>query len=159
MGILRDLVRGTNAHIDPVAAVEDVPWEMAGRRAPGLPHSIWQLLGHLNYWIDFVLKRIEGVALTLPAHASESWPADTEPRDQAAWDHEVALLRTNLGQLEVLAEAKASTLARIADAKMGWTVESYLWLLVAHNSYHTGQIVQVRQALGAWPPARGSLTW
>jgi hypothetical protein len=29
----------------------------------------------------------------------------------------------------------------------------------AHNSYHLGQVVQLRQMLGAWPPASGGLTW
>lgn len=159
MGILRDLLHGTNAHIDPIAAVEDVPWELAGRRVTGLPHTIWQLVGHLNYWIDFVLKQIEGANLPIPEHADLGWPAQDGPSDHTAWNLEVALLRTNLGQLDALAEAQASTLARIVDAKRGSTVETYLWLLVAHNSYHVGQIVQLRRALGSWPPARGALTW
>ena len=29
---LQDLLRGRGAHVDPVACVEDVPWELAGRR-------------------------------------------------------------------------------------------------------------------------------
>ena len=34
-----------------------------------------------------------------------------------------------------------------------------LWGLSAHNSYHAGQIVVIRQALGAWPPPTGGDTW
>lgn len=159
MGILRELIRGTGAHLDPIGAVEDVSWELAGRRVAPLPHTIWQLLGHLNYWLDYGLKDIEGGKPELPGHAAASWPAEDGPRDETGWNHEVALFRTNLGQLEALAEAKASTLARIVDPKTGRTVEAYLWLLVVHNSYHVGQIATVRQALGAWPPAKGGLTW
>jgi len=29
----------------------------------------------------------------------------------------------------------------------------------AHNSYHLGQVVLMRQMLGAWPPPSGGLTW
>jgi hypothetical protein len=29
----------------------------------------------------------------------------------------------------------------------------------SHNSYHAGQVVIVRQALDAWPPPSGGLTW
>jgi hypothetical protein len=28
-----------------------------------------------------------------------------------------------------------------------------------HNSYHLGQVVLVRSALGEWPPKEGSDTW
>jgi uncharacterized damage-inducible protein DinB len=142
-----------------MAAVEDLPWEMAGRRVAHLPHTIWQQLGHLNYWIDFELKWIEGLPAKLPEHASLSWPEADGPTDAAAWQLEVALFRTNLGQLAALAEAQASTLARIVHAKQGWTVEAVLWLMVAHNSYHLGQIVALRQTLGSWPPAGGGVTW
>jgi hypothetical protein len=34
-----------------------------------------------------------------------------------------------------------------------------LWQTLVHNSYHLGQVVQVRQALQAWPPKTGSDTW
>jgi len=29
----------------------------------------------------------------------------------------------------------------------------------AHNGYHLGQIVLVRQMIGAWPPEGGAYTW
>lgn len=159
MGALRDLIRGKGAHLDPLAAVEDVSWDIAGRRIVPFHHTIWQQLCHQNYWIAFELKCIEGPEQPVPAEASASWPVADGPSDEAAWQLELATFRTNLAQLEALAEAKASTLARIVRAKKELTVESVLWLLVAHHSYHTGQIVQLRQALGAWPPARGTTTW
>ena len=31
--------------------------------------------------------------------------------------------------------------------------------VVEHFSYHLGQIVLLRQELGAWPPPRGGDTW
>ena len=34
-----------------------------------------------------------------------------------------------------------------------------LHTIASHNSYHLGQIVLVRQLLGAWPPPGGGLTW
>jgi uncharacterized damage-inducible protein DinB len=156
---LSDLLRGKHVHVDPIAAVEDLPWELAGRRVIHLPHTIWQQLGHQNFWMDFELKCIEGPEQRQPEHASDSWPKADGPADELAWHHELALLRTNLGQLHALAEAQASTLARVAHPKTGHTVEAVLWSLAAHNSYHTGQVVQLRQALGVWPPAGGGLTW
>jgi uncharacterized damage-inducible protein DinB len=45
------------------------------------------------------------------------------------------------------------------DTQVAGTLESVLWQMVAHTSYHTGQIALIRRALGAWPPRRGGDTW
>lgn len=159
MSALNDLIHGKGSHVDPIAAVDDLAWELAGRRVLHLPHTIWQELGHINYWLDFGLKTIEGARPKLPKHAEESWPQADGPADELTWQHEVALLRTNLDQMTTLADARASTLTRIVNPKDGSTVESVLWQLVTHNSYHCGQIVLLRCSLGCWPPAGGGLTW
>jgi uncharacterized damage-inducible protein DinB len=39
------------------------------------------------------------------------------------------------------------------------SLEAVLWQLVAHNSYHIGQIAMIRRILGAWPPKSGGDTW
>lgn len=39
------------------------------------------------------------------------------------------------------------------------SVEAILFQTVAHNSYHLGQVVQVRHGLALWPPPKGSDTW
>lgn len=159
MTILTDLIQGKRNHVSPLNSVQDLPWELAGRKVLHLPHSVSQMMGHLNFWMDYALKNIEGNRPPWPTHASDSWPQADGPADDLTWQHEVALFRTNLGQLTTLADARASTLTRIVNAKHGITVEAILWQTVVHNSYHVGQIVQVRQALGAWPPSSGGETW
>jgi hypothetical protein len=159
MNMLADLIHAKRIHAAPLNAVEDLPWELAGRKVAHLPHTIWQQVGHLNYWMDYALKNIEGNRPPWPAHAAETWPQADGPADGMTWRHEVALFRTNLDQLSTLANARASTLSRIVHPKSGTTVEAILWQTVVHNSYHVGQIVQLRQALGSWPPTGGGETW
>lgn len=152
MNLMQQLLRGKGEHADPLACVDDLTAEQAGRRVAGFPHTVWQILFHLNFWIDIELKSAEDPATPVPSDWSVSWPKEPGPADEIAWRHEVGLFRTNLEQLVTLAGAQASTLARIAHPATGQTVEAVLWRLVAHNSYHTGQMVQLRQAIGAWPP-------
>jgi len=45
------------------------------------------------------------------------------------------------------------------DKKVAGTLEAVLWQIVAHNSYHVGQIALIRRTLGAWPPRGGGDTW
>jgi hypothetical protein len=45
---LRELVYGKGAHVDPVACVEDISAELAARIGAGYPHSIWQIVEHMQ---------------------------------------------------------------------------------------------------------------
>jgi uncharacterized damage-inducible protein DinB len=49
--------------------------------------------------------------------------------------------------------------SRVVHPAKQETVEDVLWQMVAHNSYHVGQVAALRRALGAWPPADGGDTW
>jgi uncharacterized damage-inducible protein DinB len=40
-----------------------------------------------------------------------------------------------------------------------YTIADAMTHLGQHNAHHLGQIVTLRQALGAWPPPGGSVTW
>ena len=160
--VLIELLYGKGAHANPIACVEDVPPYLAGRRVDNFPHSIWQLVSHMNYWMAYELKRIRGEQPAYPAHASAGWPADADPPGSADWQQEVARFRDLLAQLAKLAESSAEVLAREVAAthpdhkKHPSTLSAVLWQTLVHNSY---QIAMLRRALGAWPPEGGGDSW
>jgi len=162
---LIELLHGKGAHANPVVCVEDVPLELAGRRAEGFPHSIWQLVSHSNYWMDYELRRIRGELPKYPDHAAESWPTNSTPGGEQEWKKAVARFRELLGKLTALADASPEELARpIAamhpdHAKYASTLVDVLWQTLVHNSYHVGQIAMLRRVLGAWPPRGGGDSW
>lgn len=162
---LVELLYGKAAHANPVACVEDVSFELAGRRVDHIPHSIWQLLSHLSYWMDYELRRIRGEMPPYPAHASESWSSDAAPANQVEWQETVARFKQLLAQLAALAESTPELLAREVPAthpvhaKHTSSLHAVLWQTLVHNSYHLGQIAMLRQALGAWPPIGGGDSW
>lgn len=158
--VLHDLLRGRGAHADPLATVSGLGVELAGRRLAGAQHSIWQLVWHMNYWMDYEVRSIEGPEVPYPAHADASWPAETAPPSPAAWDAEV----TRFGQLlkrfgDWVDRAAEGDADRIVHARKSESVHDVLWQMVAHNSYHIGQVAMLRRAFGAWPPAGGGDTW
>lgn len=83
---LAELLHGIGAHADPVACIEDLPFEFASRQAEACPHSIAQLIFHMNYWMDHELRRIRGQKPVYPEHNAESFPPSPSPRDAADWD-------------------------------------------------------------------------
>jgi uncharacterized damage-inducible protein DinB len=162
---LIELLYGKGAHANPVTCVEDVPPELSGRRVEGFPHSIWQLVSHMNYWMDYELRRIRGEAPKYPDHAAESWQANSALRGEQEWKKTTSEFRELLGKLTALAEASHEELARPVaathpdHAKHASTLRDVLWQTLVHNSYHVGQIAMLRRVLGAWPPQGGGDSW
>jgi uncharacterized damage-inducible protein DinB len=156
---LLELLRGKGAHVDPLASIEDLPKELAERRIDGFPHSIVDLVFHMNYWMNYELKRIRGQQPSYPEHNAESFPSTPQNWDQLKRD-----LGWFLSEFAKLAQSPQEELRRevqsihAGDKQQSNTVEALLWQMVAHNSYHTGQIAMLRQALNAWPPKSGGDT-
>lgn len=162
---LTELLRGNGAHADPIACVEDISADMAGRQVAGFPHSIAQLVFHMNYWMSYELGRIQGERPAYPEHNSETFPAAAASVDVGEWDRLRQDLSWFLVQYAELAKSPALELEREiesahpGDNTVAGTIEAVLWQMVAHNSYHVGQIALIRRALGVWPPRAGGDTW
>jgi uncharacterized damage-inducible protein DinB len=162
---LTELLRGKGAHVDPFACIEDISAELAARKVVGFPHSIGQLVFHMNYWMSYELRRIRGEQPVYPEHSVESFPPSDTPRDVLEWDRLKRDFVQMLAAFVKLAESARGELDRqiesiyTGDKNVAGTLEAVLWQMVAHNSYHVGQIAMVRQALGAWPPKGGGDSW
>ena len=162
---LRELVYGKRAHVDPIVCVEDISAELATRTVEGYPHSIWQLVEHMSYWMEHDLGKIAGGNPLYPGHAIESWPAHPQPAGEEQWQVVTERFRGLLSRFAAMAESGSETLERIVrdagspQSPCQSTVHTMLWQLAAHNSYHAGQIALLRRQLGAWPPRRGGDTW
>ncbi len=177
---LRELVYGKGAHVDQVACVEDISAELAARTVSGYPHSIWQIVEHMNYWMDYDLGKIAGDNRPYPEKAIESWPKCPNPADEdvagnnaagnndnndAAWLATTRRFTGLLARLASLAECDADALERkiqnVGSPKSprDSTVHAMLWQIAMHNSYHAGQIALLLRQSGAWPPERGGDTW
>lgn len=158
---LSELLRGKGAHVDPLACVEDIDAGVALRHIDGFAHSIADLVFHMNYWMKHELKRIHGEKPQYPEHNAESFPSS----EAGDWDLLKRDFARFLSEFEKLARSAPAQLDRPVesvhegDEKVAGTLEAVLWQMVAHNSYHTGQIAQIRRALKAWPPSAGGDTW
>jgi len=161
---LIELQRGKGAHADPLACVDDISAEVASRQAAGFPHSVAQLVFHINYWMDYELRRIRGQRPKYPEHSAESFPA-TPSVDAQEWDRLRKDMATLLTDFAALARSSPAELDRQiesvyeGDKNVAGTIEAVLWQMVAHTSYHVGQVAAVRRALGAWPPRGGGDSW
>lgn len=159
---LIELLRGKGAHVDPLACVEDLAAEIAHRRVSGFPHSIAGLVFHMNYWMKYELQRIRGQRSNYPEHNAGSFPAASSDLDWDALRNEFAVLLQEFGTLAGSPESEMQRQIESVhegDKKVSGTLESVITQIIAHNSYHTGQIAMMRRMMDAWPPRDGGDTW
>jgi uncharacterized damage-inducible protein DinB len=119
----------------------------------------------MNYWMSYEWRRIRGERPAYPEPNSESFPAAAASVDVGEWDRRRRDLAGFLVQYAELAKSPALELqpeiesAQTGDKTVAGTIEAVLWQMVAHNSYHVGQIGLIRRALGVWPPRAGKDRW
>jgi len=156
---LRKLLYGGGAHANALNALEALDEKLTGARPANAPHSIYQILGHMIYWQEYELNSMAGKPPSYPAHAIESWPKESAPRSLPEWNATLQKFAAGLKRYEALLDDLATDWERVVNAQKNETVRDVVWMIVAHNSHHLGQIITLRQQLGAWPPPKGGDTW
>jgi uncharacterized damage-inducible protein DinB len=154
----------------PSHILEGLTDNLAHRELPSVPHTIYAELWHMAFWQQITLDWIAGIETPYPNQPSDGFPkksipeSGTEPK-QEPWEQLCHRFLHGADQ----AAAVAQNTARLDDpircpSRPGaptriMSVRDQLISLVAHNAYHLGRIVLLRQLLQAWPPPSGGFTW
>ena len=139
-----------DAHVGFDKAVDGIPVDKRGARAPGFDHSPWQLVEHMRLAqediLDFCVKESYEHNLKWP---DDYWP-DAAPPSDAAWKECIASFRRSREQMKVLARDVNDLTATVPTGKGNQTYLRAILLVADHTAYHVGQLVVVRRALGIW---------
>ncbi len=155
----RDLLADTTPHLSPRHVLDGLSPALADRPMPGAPHTISEIVAHMAFWQTWFAGRCDGSGCPMPSSAAAGWVAPEPGR----WDEVRADFLEGLDRLVAL--GAASDLARRIDPAIEfpplaqYAVGDVLVHVTAHNAHHLGQVVLLRQLLGAWPPPAGSWTW
>jgi len=144
------LLRGGDAHAGFDNAVAGLPADLRGEKAPGLPHTVWQLVEHLRLAQWDILEFSRNRGYVSPSFPEGYWPPTAAPPDPASWEHSLESVRQDLKAMQDLVNDAATDLYAKIPWGDGQTILREALLVADHNAYHLGQIVCVRQALGAW---------
>jgi hypothetical protein len=145
------LLKGGGAHVHFMDALEGFPPEKYGSFADGLPHTGWQLLEHARLAQWDILEFSRNPKHVSPPFPGGYWPKTPAPANRQAWDESVAAFQRDLLEMvHLVANPRTDLSAKIPHGE-GQTILREALLLADHNSYHLGQLVALRRALGAWP--------
>jgi hypothetical protein len=138
---------GGRAHMRAREVLADFPARQRGARPRGFQHSAWQLLEHLRIAQRDILQYCRDPGHESPAWPEGFWPETPAPPDGKAWDKSARAFLADLRGCLREAKDRKDLLAAIPHAGVSWLHE--LLLIADHNSWHLGQLLQLRRALEA----------
>lgn len=115
----------------------------------------------MAFWQEISLDWVQGKPTPHPGHAAAGFPTEaTEPWDEVRdrfliGAQKAAAIADDTEHLETIVHCPTNPERRAPDM----TIREQLESLAAHNAYHLGRVVLLRQLLGNWPPPSGGDTW
>jgi hypothetical protein len=144
------LLKGGGAHLSFEQAIADLPANLRGAKAAGIPHTLWRLLEHMRICQWDILEFSRHAEHVSPEFPDGYWPESDAPPELESWDRSVAAFRSDQqAMIDLVASPQTDLFARIPHGD-GQTVLREALLVADHNAYHLGQFVLLRRSLGAW---------
>ena len=149
------LFHGGNANVSWERALDGLSAQQASTVPAGLPHSVAGIVAHVGYWQTYLLSVFRGEDPDWVESADESWPGGVA-QNSKDWE---ALKLSLLRDMDSLAAyAQDESFMQQHDPEGRFRIVP-LTSFAGHGLYHLGQVVTVRQLIGAWPPPGGGDTW
>ncbi|MBN2335238.1 DinB family protein [Candidatus Bathyarchaeota archaeon] len=141
---IQDRLQGTHIHVDPLVAVEGLSMSEANKRPFPGGRSPHELLYHIVYWLEYSLDLLDG---TVDVHEQGiDWETG-----ETRWEELVDRFSEDMSRLGAIAENRSLDQEVKVSDDLSTCVGAEILGAVQHTSYHLGQVVTARRALGLWP--------
>ena len=85
MSELEEALTGESAHAAPSHVLEGLSDEVVHRQIARAPHTIYQELWHIAFWLQRTLDWIAGVEMMYPVRPEDAFPGKVET-ERESWD-------------------------------------------------------------------------
>jgi uncharacterized damage-inducible protein DinB len=116
-------------------------------------NSIWAVVNHVAFWQEAALCQLQGLEVDYPSLGSadgSGWPPVGS--DEAAWQSAQQYVKDanrSLAQY-VSGLSKAELDQALSDSGQWNTRRHLIQSMIAHNSYHTCELITIRHMQGLW---------
>lgn len=148
--LLLEQLEGKQAHVDFNQAVQGLTWKQTGIDIEGLPHTIWELIEHIRISQADILEFSKNPDYEEIDWPDDYWPESSQPKSKEEFDKSIRAVQTGLEEMREMIRDPENDLQIPFEHGSGQTLFREAMLIVDHNAYHIGQIVQARRLLGSW---------
>jgi hypothetical protein len=147
---LEALLNKANAHATLDDALDDICFDLLGKKLENLPYSIFQLAEHIRIAQWDILEFSRNEKHVSPKWPDEYWPAETAPKSKADWQSCVRQIKSDRKEFVSLLAGHKANLYEPFFYGDGQTLLKEALTLADHNAYHTGEIIVIRKLLNDW---------
>jgi uncharacterized damage-inducible protein DinB len=145
---LVELLQGSQAHINVSKATLNVPRKYRTVRPPGMSHSAWELLEHMRRAQEDIIRYTLDAGWESPPFPEGYWPKNPPDIPDNEWRGSISALLADLDEVVALANNLEIDLTSRLPHGEGRTYLRQVLLVADHNSYHLGQFILAKKALG-----------
>lgn len=138
-----DRLKAHHMHVHPSIALEGLSEEESSREPYEGSRSPKELLFHIVFWQNYTWDLLKGTARKF--ERDTDWNVGSR-----TWGELVEQFDKGLSGLLFIAENWDLNKEIKINEKVSISVGAELLGIAQHNSYHIGQIVTIRRALGRW---------
>ena len=132
-------------------AVQGLTVEQAAQVPADRFNSVWGVVNHVCFWQEFMLNRMQGLSVNrMSSNIHHGWPPIPDHPTQADWEASLSrMFAANCMLADFVKTLGDETLHRpVAAGKP--SPYQVIQGVIAHNSYHTCEVISIRHMLGLW---------
>ena len=149
---LINLLTKKQAHADFQDAVEDFPESHINVIPKGCDYSFWHVVEHLRLCQKDILDYIISNNYILPSFPDDYWPEENAVTDFRGWQQSIDdFLADRDALVKIIQNPEVDLFAPLENSgEHQHSILREINIISAHNAYHTGALVIMRQRAGIW---------
>jgi hypothetical protein len=143
---LIESLTGEKAHITFDRVVEDFPLAAINKKVKGIPHSPYDLVEHMRLAQTDIIDFISN-----PNYREMNWPDDYWPKAEGTeenWNRSIQNFLKDRDELVHMINDDSLNLFQPLSKGKEYNIFRQIIIMANHHSYHTGQLMQLKRALG-----------
>ena len=148
--VLLEFLEAHPAHVDAKKAFQDLNPANRHKKVKNFSHTIWEELEHLKIAQEDILQYMLTSNWKSPKWPQEYWPVKKEKISEQEWNHSMNGFFSDLKKVQdFVKNSGVNLIEKIPHAKNHTYLREIL-LIIDHNAYHLGKIVEMRKAFKNW---------
>lgn len=138
------------AHVGARKSFEGLIPENRHKRIENFTHTIWEELEHLRIAQEDILRYMLIPDWKSPKWPEGYWPQKTDKLVSEEWEKSLNGFLSDLDEVQDFIANSAFNLTENIPHTKNQTYLREILLIIDHNAYHLGKIVEMRKALKNW---------
>ena len=148
-----DLIEFLNshpAHVDAKKSFRDLLPDNRHKKVENFSHTIWEELEHLRLAQEDIKRYMLDPKWKSPQWPEGYWPEEKADLKNGEWEKSLNGFYSDLKEVQdFVTNTNEDLTAKIPHTKNHTYLREIL-LIIDHNAYHLGKIIEMRKALNDW---------